>query len=295
MPAETKVVDLARDRRASYAVIGSGEPLLWIEGGPGYPAQLGLPDCELLAHRFNCYLVDSPGLGQSTRPADPRGYRYDEVVRFFDDVRAALGVDRWTLMGHSWGGLIALAYAAAAPESVTRVIVVDGYAGDASVPPDVAAAATERALARHADRDWFPAATSDGFELTEHTTTADLMADMWDRYPLYFAHPDRPSQQAHIARLRRDGALDADFQRAWNLGGYAAHVDLTSRLPDISCPTLVLVGAHDWVCGPVWAEVIVEHTPNARRHVFEESGHCPQYEEPDAFVAVIEDWLTANE
>jgi len=130
--------------------------------------------------------------------------------------------------------------------------------------------------------------------LTEQTTTADLMAEMWPLYPLYFAYPERRAQQAHITRLRRDGVTNADIQRAWNMGDYAAELDLTPLLAKISCPTLVLVGAHDWVCGPVWAEVIAAGAPNARMHVFEESGHCPQYEQPDEFVAVIEDWLSSR-
>jgi pimeloyl-ACP methyl ester carboxylesterase len=43
------------------------------------------------------------------------------------------------------------------------------------------------------------------------------------------------------------------------------------------------------------AKVIAAHTPNARMHVFGECGHCPQYEEPEAFIAIIEDWLAANQ
>ena len=294
MPVETKVADLESGSRASYAAIGGGEPLLWIEGGPGYPAQLGLPDCELLAHRFRCYLVDSPGSGLSTPARDRRGYEYEEVVRFFDEARRALGHDRWTVMGHSWGGLIALAYAACFPEVVARLIVVDGYAGDASVPSEVASAASERALARHPGSERLLAAAGESGELTEQTTTADLMAEVWPLYPLYFAHPQRRTQQEHITRLRRDGVLNADIQRAWNMGDYAAELDLRPLLEKISCPTLVLVGAHDWVCGPVWAEVIAADIANARLHVFEESGHCPQYEQPEEFVAVIEDWLSVR-
>jgi pimeloyl-ACP methyl ester carboxylesterase len=54
-------------------------------------------------------------------------------VRFFEEVRDALGLGPVTVMGHSWGGLIAVLFAAMFPESVRRCIVVDGYAGDGSV------------------------------------------------------------------------------------------------------------------------------------------------------------------
>jgi pimeloyl-ACP methyl ester carboxylesterase len=293
MRADTRVVELDDGRRASYAVVGAGEPLLWIEGGPGYPARLGLPDCALLAHRFRCHLIDSPGSGHSTPPPTRRGYELEPVVQFFDRARGALGVDRWTVMGHSWGGLVALAYAALVPDAVARLIVVDGLAGDASVPPEAAAVETERALARHRDQPWFAAAAAESPALTEQTTSRDLMADWWPSYPLYFAYPDRPAQQDHIDRLRREGVVHADIVRAWNMDGYAASVDVTGLLHLIRCPALVLVGVHDWVCGPVWSRHIAAHVPGARLHEFAESGHCPQYEQPDEFVAVIDDWLAA--
>jgi len=92
------------------------------------------------------------------------------------------------------------------------------------------------ALARHADQDWYAAATAPEIELNQHTTKADLMADMWDRYPLYFAHSNRPAQGAHVDRLRRDGALDPEIQCAWNTSGYAEKVDLTPLLGRVSCP-----------------------------------------------------------
>ena len=284
-----ELVDLPGGRRASYTVIGGGEPLLWLEGGPGFPAKLGRPDCELVGHRFRCFLVDSPGSGDTTD--DPAWYGCEGVVEFFEEVRRALGVERWTLMGHSWGGMIALAYAAACPDAVARLVVVDGYAGDASVPTDVAEAETNLVLARHEDQEWFAAATAPWLEASEETTSADLTADMWPRWPLYFAHPDAPAQRKHIARLRRDAVIAAGISRAWDEDDYAAGIDLTEQLSQISCPTLVLVGRHDWVCGPVWAQVIAENVPDVRMHVFEESGHVPEYEEPEAFVAVLEAWL----
>jgi proline iminopeptidase len=287
--AGSQLVDLPGGRRASYRVVGAGDPLLWLEGGPGFPAQLGIPDCELIAHRFRCHLVDAPGLGQTTD--EPAWYRLEGVVEFFDEVRRALDVESWTLMGHSWGGLVALAYALAVPDAIDRIIVVDGYAGDGSVPASVAEAESNLALAPHEGQEWLEAATAPWLQATEQTTSADLTADMWPRWPVYFAHPDAPAQREHIARLRRDTIVATGISRAWDQHDYAVGIDLTHRLDQISCPALVLVGRHDWVCGPVWAQVIADHIPDARLHIFEDSGHIPQYEEPESFVAVIDEWL----
>lgn len=285
-------VDLGGGRRASYEVLGDGPPLLWVEGGPGYPAALGLPDCEVVADLFSCYLVDAPGSGSSTPPRDPADYDVEGHVAFFDRVREVLGIDSWTVMGHSWGGLVALAYAASCPSVVDRLIVVDGYAGEASVPEEVWKAESDRCVARYSDCSWFAAATGPSLEVDDATTTAGIMADMAPRYPLYFAYPDRPAQRSHIQRLQRAGAINPHVWRAWNGdGGLAGSTDLTPVLSSIRCPTLVVVGEHDWVCGPVWARHIADHVPGARLVVFGESGHCPQYEQPHEFHETVASWL----
>lgn len=283
---------LGEGRVASYDVIGSGQPLLWLEGGPGYPARLGLPDCEVVADLFRCYLVDGPGAGGSSPPDDLRGYDLPHQVAFFDRVRQELGLDSWTVMGHSWGGLLGLAYAAERPRSVERLIVVDGYAGDASVPAQKAEEESARAMARHRGQPWFEAATAPALEIDASTTVEQLMDDMAPRYPLYFAHPETPSARAHIERLRREGVLNPGAQRLWDGDlGLNASTDLTDVLASVTVPTLVLVGTHDWLCGPVWARHIATNVPGAELVEFTDSGHIPQYEEPARFHDVVAEWV----
>ena len=67
--------------------------------------------------------------------------------------------------------------------------------------------------------------------------------------------------------------------------------DLTGRLGEITCPTLVVVGRHDWRTPVSASEDIARRIPNAELVVFEESGHSPQLEEPEKFQAVVRDFL----
>jgi pimeloyl-ACP methyl ester carboxylesterase len=149
------LIELPDGRVAEWEAIGSGEPLLWIEGGPGLPAHLARADVALIADRFRAHLVNAPGCGRSSPPPD---YSLDTHVAYFDEVRRALGLERITVMGHSWGGLVALALTLAVPEAVERLVIIDGYAGDASVPEEIAAEERDRALGRLADRPWLEAA-----------------------------------------------------------------------------------------------------------------------------------------
>ena len=120
------LLELPDGRRAEWEASGAGTPMLWIEGGPGLPAHLARPDVALVADRFRAHLVNAPGCGRSSTPTTADGYGLDAHVRYFDDVRRALGLGAVTVMGHSWGGLVALALAVAVPEAVERLVIIDG-------------------------------------------------------------------------------------------------------------------------------------------------------------------------
>lgn len=171
--------------------MGDRPPLLWVEGGPGYPAALGLPDCEVVADLFRCHLVDAPGSGESTPPGDPADYDVAGHVAFFERVRAVLGIDSWTVVGHPWGGLVALAYAASCPSVVDRLIVVDGYAGEASVPEEAWKAESDRC---HPARRLLVVRSGHWpiVGVGRRDNGGRNHGGYGPRYPLYFAYPDRP-------------------------------------------------------------------------------------------------------
>jgi proline iminopeptidase len=296
--SQPATVQLAGGRQATYEVVGTGEPLLWIEGGPGFPADLGRPDVELLADRFCCYLIDAPGCGGSTPPAERRDWDHLGHARFFDEVRQALGLGPVTVMGHSWGGLIALTYATLVPAAVARCMVVDGYAGDSSVDLAEADAEQQAAFQRLAHYPWFP----DALRLRQaflappaDPAAAPPQDPQGLRWRLYFADPERPSSLAHAERLvRAESRFNREVMEVWESDGLYASVDITPLLPRIACPTLVLVGRHDPVCGPVWARPLVAGVPDATLVVFADSGHVPAYEEPEAFRRTVLDWCSAH-
>lgn len=264
------LLELPDGRTVEWEAVGSGDPLLWIEGGPGFPAHLARPDVALVADRFRCYLVNAPGCGRTSPPRDPAGYGLDEHVRFFEDVRLELGLPPVTVMGHSWGGLVGVAYAATLPAAVRRLVVIDGYLGEASVDQAEASAERERAFDRIRDLDWFAAAV----------TELD--------WPLYFAEPESGVARHHIERIRREIRWNMDVVRAWDPD---PPLDLRPILGRITCPTLVIVGQHDFICGPVWNRPIAAGIPGAEYVEIAGVGHLPQYEAPDEFRRTLFDWL----
>ncbi len=285
-------IRLEDGRTVEWEAIGSGEePLVWVEGGPGLPAHLARADIAPVSDRFLCHLVNAPGNGRSSAPSDEGGYDLERLVEFFEAWRREVGLGPVTLMGHSWGGLVAPAWAALHPEGVRRLIVVDGYAGAGSVDPAAAADEQRRALDRIRDRPWFSAGW-DGWQrdlasprMTERESVAAMRAYM----PFYFAHPEDPVSAAHIDRLRRELRINVDPGAAWS--GWREAMDYRPLFAEIRCPTLVIVGEHDWLCGAVWNRALAAAVPGARLVEVPDVGHLPQYEAPTAFRAAIDAWL----
>jgi proline iminopeptidase len=276
---------------------------MWVEGGPGFWAHLARPDVELVSDLFRCHLVNAPGCGRTSPPADISGYDLPGIIAFFEQVRGRLGLGQVTVMGHSWGGLVAAAWAAAHPESVGRLVVIDGYPGgiiDSSaslVDHDAARAERERGYARHASEPWYDAAVR---ALAEEDDDQGWDEETWisrvdPAWPMYFADPYSPLAAPHLARFRAEVRMNRAMNNAW-LGEVHNFddIDILPSLAGVKCPSLVIVGQDDFICGPAWNRPIAAAIPATRYVEIVDAGHVPHYEQPGAFRAALLDWLAAT-
>jgi proline iminopeptidase len=259
---------------------------VYFQGGPGFSAALLREDAELLADDFAVYLIDPHGSGGSTGPSDPSQYDHIGHARFYDEVREALGVGATTIMGISFGGLVALTYASLYPAATTRCICVASRVVGEEVEGDEAASEMQEFLARHSGQPWYPTArrTWDGWTesvlAAENASQVDAM--MADVLPLYTADPNRPGVQALIKAWRRDMRSDLTALKVWESGLWQ-RIDARPLLAEIKCPTLVLVGALDMICGPVQGRLIADAVPGAELVIVPDSGHFIGAEAPERF------------
>lgn len=291
MSALRDLVELTGGRHASYEVIGEGEPALYFQGGPGLSASLLRDDAELLSDRFAVHLIDPPGSGGSSPPQDPSGYDHIGHARFYDEVRRALGIHTATIMGESFGGLVALTYAALYPQVTTRCVAISTSVIGAEVAGEEGAQAMQAMLARHADAPWFPEAKSIWDTWTERVLAA-TDSDELDRMltvilPLYAAYPDRPGVQRAIETWQREGRANLDAMKIWESGLYQ-RIDVRPLLNDVRAPTLVLTGELDLVCGPTHARALAEALPHATVVIIPDTGHLLLAEAPVEVKRAIE-------
>ncbi len=258
---------------------GTGRPCLVLHGGPGTDstdARRLAPLAAPLGLQFVFY--DHRGHGRSERvPAEQ--CTHDQLVADVEGVRRALGLGRCLLLGLSWGGFLALLYAARHPGTLERLVVV-GAAASHEFRRQAEANARRRAT---------PAQWAAYRALWDGTLTDDAaFRRAFDTIrPLYYHDPARvpEADRANAATRYR---LDV---RNFILRHEFPRYDARPELGRIDCPTLVLVGRHDWISPVEQAEEIARGVPGARLVVFERSGHSPHIEEPDAFVAALGSFL----
>jgi proline iminopeptidase len=296
MAALRDSVELAGGRRASYEVVGEGEPLLYFPGGPGYGAGLLRDDAAPLRDRFAVHLIDPHGSGGSTPPSKPSAYDHIGHARFYEEVRQALGLERPSVMGHSFGSIVALTYAALFPDVAARCIAIAARAVGEDEQGADAEQEMERMLARHQDEPWYESARATWDNWTERALAAtdarEVDAMMAEVLPLYTAHPERPGVRRLIDAWRR-AESDLAATKAWE-GGLYQTIDVRPLLGDVRCPTLLLVGELDLICGPAHSHAIAEAIPHAELVIVQDSGHFIPAEAPEAFREAVLSFCDAH-
>jgi proline iminopeptidase len=294
-----EVVDLPGSRTASYQVVGRGLPTLMFPGGPGFAADYMRPDAELLAHRLRSFLIDPHGSGQSTPPKDSSECTPEGHARFYEEVRTALGLQEVTVLGHSFGAITGLVYCALFPDAVTRFVCVAGSALSAETSDPESETAREQweaALSRHRQAHWYEQARSTLDSWTERVLATDDPTELEEMMvtvlPLYTSHPDNPKVAEALRSMRKYLTADLAAAKAWESGTYQS-LDLRPLLPRVQCPTLIVAGEDDFICGPSHARVIADAIADSRTVLIPNCGHLPSCEAPDVYRQAVDDFLSS--
>lgn len=281
-----------------YRVVGGGPadpgragvPLLVLHGGPGCGYDY-LEPLEALAADRPVVFYDQLGSGRSDRPVDDPGrWVIDRFVREIDRVRAALGLDRVHLLGHSWGGWLAIEYLTTRP----------GGAAAAGVERTVLASTSASLPAFEAEtrrlRTLLPAEVQAA--LDEGDATGDVTTDAYQRAAerFYAEHvcrlPEWPEPMLRtIANLENNQSYEVmQGPNELVITGNLRTWDRSADLAAIDVPTLVTCGRHDEM-GPPCAGPLAAGIPGAELAVFEHSAHTAHLEEPEAYQAAVAAFL----
>ena len=264
-----------------------GVPVLLLHGGPGAASYYMEPLAERLAEHRPVVVYDQLGCGRSDRPDDPSLWTVDRAVEELDQVRAALGLQRCHLLGQSWGGWLAIEYMARGPEGIERLVLAST---SSSIPQFMAGA---RGLIEALPEPHRSVLIDLG--ATGEYDHPDYQAAVAEFYRRHLCRLDPWPEAMVRSSEQMDGNqvyLTMNGPTEFDVIGRLREWDRTADLHRIGVPTLVTCGRYDEIT-PACSETITQGIAGARMHVFEKSAHCAHLEEPDAYAALVEDFLSA--
>jgi pimeloyl-ACP methyl ester carboxylesterase len=232
----------------------------------------------VLARERRVLALDLPGFGHSPMPTGEISIA--AYARLLDALLQRRGIDAAVVVGNSMGGFIAAELAISFPQRVERLVLVSA-AGISThgTPRQIRATAALRRLelVLGGTAAWV-AGRSDA--LTRRPRLRDAMLKLVVR------HPSR--LPAALAAEQVRGAGTRGFYDALEA---VIEYDVRERLAEIACPTLIVWGERDRLISVRDAEVFAELIPNSRKVIYEDTGHMAMLERPQAFNALLKEFL----
>jgi len=279
-----------------YVTFGRGEPLVVVHGGPGASHDYFLPYLLPLARRNRVVFIDERGSGRSQKLDDPSGYTVESMVEDLEIVRQALGLNKINLLGHSYGGVLAQAYALKYQGNLSHLILASTFSSTRAMN-EVFRKQKEKMPAElrgHIDRLESAGLYGQGPAYRRERYSDEYMIAAWGEgyFPyLYQNHPD-PNYDPVI-----NGIMSWDLYREmWGehgefvIDGNLKSAEYTDRLPAIKVPTLLIAGDHD-ECDPSLSQVMHEKIAGSKLVILPKSGHMTFVDQPKLFVQRVDEFL----
>jgi proline iminopeptidase len=265
---------------------GGGTPVILLHGGPGF-SSFYLKPLEALGDERVVVRYDQLGGGRSDALTDSARFTIEHFVQELDSLRSHLGYGRVHLVGHSWGTILAVEYQRAHPEHVASMVLgsaaLDIPAWErnartllATLPDSLQRVVHAREQEGRFDAPDYQAAIAEFYSryVWLRPVAADLDSTMKTMNPAIYGYMQGPSEFTITGTLKNYNAVPG--------------------LSAIRVPLLYLVGDHD-EANPELVRGFASHTPGARVEVIPNSAHMLTWDNPDATVSAVREFLRQAE
>lgn len=266
-----------------YRERGRGHPLVAVHGGPDMDHRYLLPDLDRLAEACRLICYDQRGRGRSRGEVRLETLGIERYVADLEGLRQHLRLDRLAILGHSWGGMVAMHYALAHPERVSHLVLLNTIPATHDDLQLMRKERRARWVAHQAELDALEAAFDRGEPAAveavyriDFGTTFRRREDL-ARLDLRYTREDILTGRAIEARLMQG--------LVWSPG-----YSLLGELRQLRVPALVIHGALDFI-PEACSRRIASAIPQARLVTLPESGHFSYIDAADALLREIRGFL----
>ena len=275
-----------RDASLFVKVMGQGYPLLLMHGGPSLDHTTLLP-LEPLADQFTLVFYDHRCNGRS-EGAETSSMTLENLTADAEALRQALGFEQWALLGHSFGGNVALEYALRYPQSLSRLVLMntggDQWWVNQNAPKILARRGYSAETVEAARRFYNGQVTVDEYF---PTLVKFIRAYSYHQSIMYNPIFLTVAQKIGLGPPMKYRPEALIFGYGQLLQGWT----VMDRLSEIRVPTQVLAGRYCFLFPPEHQAILADRLPNARLELVECAGHNPQIEQPDVTMGIIRSFL----
>jgi len=279
-----------------YVEMGKGDPLMIVHGGPGASHEYFLPYLIPLARTNRLIFIDERGSGKSERLEDTKAYTVENMVEDVELVRKALGLGKINLLGHSYGGVLAQAYAFKYQQNLNHLILCSTFYSTKEIN-EVFVRMKEnmpkelREKIEHMEKEEL---FGHGKDYEKNRYTDDYMTAAWGEGYFPYLYQNRPDPNFDPTDT---GGMSWDLYREmWGshgefiIDGNLASVEYADKLAQIKVPTLITAGDHD-ESDPAMSKGMQEKISGSQLKVFPKSGHMTFVDQPNMFIESVNNFL----
>ncbi|MGG1849643.1 alpha/beta fold hydrolase [Bacillus wiedmannii] len=272
------------------------KPVLYLHGGPGESCyNFSFHQAERLKDSLYVIMIDQRGVCRSEEITEDEAFGLNDLIEDCEELKKVLQIEKWSVIGHSFGGYVALLYASIYPSSIEKIIF-EAPTFDFALTSRALLQKTGHLLKKYGKEE----VAEESIAYSSSNATSEELLDAYirlsneleeNRMGIYNYKEDVTDEslysdeewevfsnrsKIHFDRLKVEGAV---------------HTSLLQKIKDIQNPMLLIVGKHDAVTCEKQIEIFNKDAQNGDCIVFEESGHTPHYEEADRFAETVMHFL----
>ena len=261
-------------------VMGKGYPLVLMHGGPGADLYT-LMAFKPCADQFTLVFFDHRCNGRSSG-ADVTSMMMENLTADADALRQALGFEKWAVLGHSFGGYVAMEYALRYPQNLSHLLLVDTGGENRW--------AQEKAPEELAKRGFSPQMV----DLTRRYFNGQIEPN--EMFPSLMKLSKAYNPYTKLSQLPQMliWGLQTKLQPetfVYSENHFLKGWTVMDRLGEIKVPTLVMAGREDFIYPPEHQKELAEGIPNARLVLIDRAGHNPHDEQPAKAIKTVREFL----
>ena len=264
-------------------VLGKGEPLIVVHGGPGLSHNYLLKPFSQLAKNYKLIFYDQRGNGLSDEFKENDKFTIDSLVEELEGVRKEFGVDNIYLAGQSWGAIIAINYIAKYPQHVKKLLLLEPAPGSSDYLPDF----RKRIMRKLSE--------AEKEELQKLSTNPSFKTDpvLYKKYrTIWFSAYYYDHQKQDTTNL---DYIDSNWLRKFHASSamftpYLVTFNIYEKMKSITCPLLIIHG-YDDVIPNESIEKMKSIVPNAELHIIKNCGHFVHVEKEKEYFELIREFL----